>query len=282
MIDYKKLHNFLTKPVQKNGGLFVTVKRFYTDVNGTVIDKNDPMVPALAKTYFPFWMFGQYDAWGGYRIGNQIFKPDLNAPYVGTFIVGKDVPFLFATGLNDIKDRLLIGDVVHIYTDNISAPTVYIWVVQSCGAVSLASVYSNASASEHEKIRIKAINFFAFTNNSPNFQFARPIHLTKIDVVGSYVDDSFDALSYDQTFNKQHGFVTVPISLEVDQYHMLTSAIAFEIDVLNFSFIIKKNTVPTYGLDQKKMDETSGDFSQKSEGKTPMTNLYNKYQDATV
>jgi hypothetical protein len=279
MIDYKKLHATLTAPVKKLGGLFVNVKRFYTDVNGTVIDKNDPAVPLLCKTFFPFWMFGQFDAWGGYKIGNRIIAPDLNTPYVGTFIVGKDIPFLFATGLNDISDRLLIGDIVHIYTDNLNAPSVYVWIVQNCGAVSLASVYANSNASEREKIKIERCNFFAYINGSPNFQFAKAVHLTKIDVVGSYTDDSFDPLGYDQVDNKQDNFVVLPINFEVDQYKLVSSAIAFEVDALQFSFIIKKNTIPTFGLDHGSMNTNKGNFSGKdANGKPlPMTTLFDKY-----
>jgi hypothetical protein len=284
MINYKKLHSFLTAPVKKNAGLFVNVKRFYTDVNGTVIDKNDPVVPLTLKVNYPFWMFGQFDAWGGYKIGNQVVAPDITTPYVGTFVVGKDIPFLFATGLNDIADRLMIGDIVHIFTDNLNAPSIYVWIIQNCGSASLASIYANANASEREKIKIESCNFFAYTNGSPNFQFARAIHLTKIDVVGAYTDDSFDPLSYDQVNNKQGNFVVIPVNFTVDQYHLVSSSIAFEVDSLQFSFIIKKNTIPTFGLDPQLMNANKGNFSGKdgNGNPIPMTTLFDKYKDVTI
>ena len=246
------LNSIMAKPLQKNAGLYITVKRYFTDINGTVIDKNSAGVPASCKTYYPFWMFGQFDRAGGYRVGNQVTPRDKATPYVGTFVYGLDMPFLFATGLNNLKNNLLTGDIIHIFTDSLDVPSIYIYIVQSCPASSLASIYSNAIASEKEKIEIYGLNYFSVTIaggiTTPNFQFATNINLTKMDVLGAYKNTPYDPLSYDQTNYYQYNFIVLPIRFTVDQYQEISSSIPFQTDSILFSFLLKKNAKALYEL----------------------------------
>lgn len=237
-----KLFDMLSVPLQRNAGFYVNITRYYTDVNGTVI--NAAALPAGAsalKNRFPFWMFGEFDRWGGYQIGNQVAPPDKGIFYVGSFIVGFGAPFLFATGLNTVQRNLTIGDVVHIFTDNIDAPSAYAWIVQSCPSVALGSVYGNATASEKQKIRITGANYFAYTNGQVNLQFIQRINLTRIDVVGAYSNQPTDPLGSKQVKQFQD-FVYYPIKFTVDQYSLISGYLDFTVDSIQFSFMIKKNT----------------------------------------
>lgn len=239
-VDELKLFDELKKPLQKKAALFVTITRFFTDVNGTIVNK--AVVPLSLQTKYPFWMFGQFDKDGGYRIGNTIAPPDIATPYVGTFVPGTGMPFLFATGLNNIKDRFLIGDIVHVFTDNINAPSYYVFIIQQCGASALSSVYGNAKQAESQKLNIEGANYFAFTNTDENLQFVQNLNYTVIDPTGAtYHNYPQNPLGSQQVDNKQN-FIYFPLKFQVDQYKLVSSYIDFSLDKIQFSFKIFKNT----------------------------------------
>jgi len=239
-VDTLSLLEELKKPLQKRGALWVTIKRFYTDVNGTIVDKST--VPVSLQKGFPFWMFGQFDKAGGYRVGNAVLPPDLATPYLCSFVVGVDTPFLFATGLNNVNNQFLLGDIVHVFTDSIQTPNFYIFIQQSCPGGSVASVYDNARQAEPQKLNIEGANYFAFTGADQNLQFAENLNYTVIDPDGTgYKNYPKNPLASQQVFNKQN-FIFFPINFQVDQYQQLSSTINFLIDTINFHFIIYKNT----------------------------------------
>ncbi len=242
----KELHQIMAKPLQRNAGLQITINRFHTDINGTIISKTDPVVTGAGMNVeFPIWMFGQFDRNGGYRVGNQVTPPTKlstglgDVQYLGTFIQGLDLPFLFATGLNNIKAKMNLGDIAHVFTDSLDIPSVYAFVIQAGKSASLASIMSNAIASEHEKIYVKGLNYF-FASEA-NIQYIRNMNVTRIDHVGAYENTPTNILGSIQTFDKQ-AFVYFPIQFKVDQYNLLSTYIPLEIDNLQFSFIINKNT----------------------------------------
>lgn len=242
-----ELHKLMDKPLQRNAGLQITINRFFTDINGTVILKTDPAVIAAGlDVQMPVWMFGQFDRNGGYRIGNQVTPPAVkstnngNVQYLGTFIYGLDMPFLFATGLNTIKNQMSIGDIAHIFTDSLDAPSVYCWVIQSGKSASLASIMANAIASEKEKINVKGLNYFF--NDDSNIQYIKNMNVTRIHHDGSYFNIPQNILGSIQIFDKQ-SFAYVPIQFVVDQYNLVSTYIAIELNSIQFSFIINKNTL---------------------------------------
>jgi hypothetical protein len=231
----------VTKPLQKNTGLTVIVKRFFTDVNGTIVAKS--LVPLSMQVDYPFWMFGQFDKSGGYKIGNVIAPPNINTPYLGSFVIGLDMPYLFGTGLNTIQRQTTIGDVVHVFTDNIDAPNYYAFIVQTSESASISSIYFNAIEAEKNKIHINGINMFVYSNGQPSLQFAKNVNLTRIDSLGAYVNHPETFLAFDQVDNKQAYFITVPLKMAVDQYNLVSSYIDFSADQIQFAFKILKNTL---------------------------------------
>jgi hypothetical protein len=242
----KELNAIMAKPLQRNAGLQIGINRFFTDINGTIISKTDPSVIAAGMDIeFPIWMFGQFDRDGGYRVGNQITPPlKLStgtglAQYLGTFIAGLDLPFLFATGINTVRHTMALGDIAHVFTDSLDIPTVYCFIIQSGKSAALASIMGNAIASENEKIYVKGLNYF-FASEA-NLQFIRNMNVTRIDHVGSFENFPTNILGSVQVFDKQ-AFAYFPIKFTVDQYNLLSTYIPIEIDTLQFSFIINKNT----------------------------------------
>ena len=81
-----KLLAHMKSPVTKNAAFYIEVNRYFTDVDGKVIDKNT--VPIALQTDYPFWMFGEFDRQGGYKQGNQVSPPNLNTPFLGAFTKG--------------------------------------------------------------------------------------------------------------------------------------------------------------------------------------------------
>lgn len=233
---------FMGTPMKQKSGLFIEISRYFTDVQGKIVNKSS--VPLALQVEYPIWMFGQFDKMGGYHVGNKITPPVKGTSYLGTFVGGLDMPFLFATGLNEIQDKISIGDLVHVFTDDLNAPTWYVFMIQTCRSASVASVYANAIASEQQKIDIRGVNYFSYTNGNPNLQFTHSMNLTRIDVVGGYVNEPFPPSAYEQVDNKQGYFITIPIKFVVDQYNLLSTYMDFEVDVVNFSLLINKNTNP--------------------------------------
>jgi len=238
-----QLHKYMQKPLQKNAGLFVHVKRLFSDVNGALLLKTDPSIPPALLTNYPFWMFGEFDRLGGYRVGNQINPPLPGTFYVTSFVNGVDTPFLFGTGLNTVQNFINVGDVVHIFTDNLNAPSTYVWIIQHCDSASLGSVYANATAPENQKIDIEGINYFAYTAGDPVKQFSQNINLTRMDVLGTYVNQPFPPTGFYQIDDKQAYFIRIPLKTQVDQYNLISSYIDFTIDDVQLSLLLKKNTI---------------------------------------
>lgn len=247
-----ELNKLMRIPLQRNAGLQITINRFFTDINGTIISKTNAAVIASGmNVQYPIWMFGQFDRNGGYRIGNQVTPPSKKSlgigdvKYLGTFINGLDMPFLFATGLNTIKNQMNLGDIAHVFTDSLDAPSIYCWIIQSGKSASLASIMANAIASEYEKIYVKGLNYFF--NSDANIQYIKNMNVTRVDHVGSYTNIPTNILGSIQVFDKQ-SFAYFPLSFCVDQYNLVSTYLAIEVDSLQFSFIIKKNVKKSIGF----------------------------------
>ena len=236
------LHKLMSVPLKRNMGLMIHIHRYFTDVNGILLDKST--VPSSLQVDYPFWLFGEFDRAGGYRIGNQINPPIVGTSYVCSFTQGINVPFLFATGANQVKNKINTGDVVHIFTDNLDAPNYYIWVVLSTDVSALGSIYTNATAPEKQKIDISGINFFAYMDGGLSVpQYAKNLNLTRMDVLGSYRNVPYPPTSNYQVNDYQEYFIQVPLKCLVDQYNMISSYIDFNADNIALSLFVNKNTL---------------------------------------
>src|SRR5712672_3291926 len=74
------------KQGQRRYTFAVNVKRFYTNVDGSLVAK--AAVPAALKLKFPVFMLGDFDRQGGYRIGLQAVPPFPGAFYLLSFVNG--------------------------------------------------------------------------------------------------------------------------------------------------------------------------------------------------
>jgi hypothetical protein len=225
----------LTTPEVKAATLSINVKRFFTDVDGVVIDK--AAAPAALQVSYPVYMLGNFDFAGGFKQANNLVPPINGAFYVGTFIMGSGIPFHSFNVVNTINSRLLLGDIVHIFTDNVLAPNYFVYIVQSANTVSLAAVISNTE-SARTKIEVSSFNYF--TDNLD--QWNEAVTFITFDVLGQYTVDSIQPLQYRNPYTpaNQGNFIEVLIGFPMTQFLCMAFYFAYETDVLKINFKITK------------------------------------------
>lgn len=219
--------------------LNIDVARYYTGVDGELLDKHSPLVPSVLKSKFPVFLFGEFDRQGGYRIGIQ--NSNFGGRYLMSFTNGVSLPFLSFTGFNAIKDKVNIGDIVHVFTDNLDAPQAFVWIVQTYQYGSLASVLANTKTTQKDfnknPINIVGLNYFADFFR----QFNNTIDIVTIDNLGIFQLNQINPLSFFNTKDQdQRDFIFIPFSFVLTQYLGLYVDMSFEANSLSFQFILKQ------------------------------------------
>lgn len=209
----------------------INISRFYTDVDGTVIDKST--VPANLQVSYPFYLFGTFDKNGAYKIGNKIVPPLGAAKYMYSKVVRSQYDFLEFTGLNNVKINFNIGDMVFLYTDDLNAPTYFIWILISCPFQSYASVINNLS------------NKFLLTDeifyHSDSFEnFNESIFEVLNSPVGTYKVNTLQPLVFaSPSYAKSDIFIKIDRLMKLTQYIGWYSYMQYGTDSLSFNFRLK-------------------------------------------
>lgn len=216
----------------------VQVRRFYTDVDGAIVDK--VTVPAALQTKYPIFLFAQFDRNGGYKRSLQVAPPMPGTHYLMTYTQGITSPFLSFTGFNTIKSMLKTGDVVYIYTDNIENPNYFIWIVLSCDTVSLASIVSNVESTQQDErvgaLFLKEFNYYVDVRS----QFDEAIFFTKFDNIGNYRTDSINPSMNLNPHVEQVGLLTIAAPFKLDQYIGIALYMQYASDSIGFDFQVIK------------------------------------------
>lgn len=221
----------------------VNIARYYTDVNGTIIDK--ALVPASLKVSYPVMLFGNFDRNGGWKKSFQRVPTVPGTFFLMTFTSGINQPFLAFTGANNIKGKIGLGDIVNIFTDDLENPTWFIWFIISSNTVSLASVISNTESMMDDK-RIGVLNLFEINYYMPGThavtleQFSQPLNFLNFDNVGNFRGDDIQPSMFLNPFVQQKGFLTISTPFQIDQYKALVFYMVFNVDSLQMDFIVKK------------------------------------------
>lgn len=218
----------------------VIVRRYYTTVDGTILDKNDVSIPAGLKVAFPVYVFSQFDRNGGFKKSLQVRPPQGISKYYMSFVQGINSMFLSFTGFNDMMAIVQPGDVVEIFTDNLQSPNFFVWIVMSCESVSLASITANTESMQPGgqlgSLYLKEFNYSTDNEN----QFNQPIFYVKYDTIGNY---TYDQLNPNQQLTpnvQQPGFLRIPAGYKLDQYIGVNFFMNFEANFLQMDFIVNK------------------------------------------
>lgn len=223
------------KPSSIFDGFPILVRRYFSDVDGTEIAKG--AAPAAMQASYPVYMFGNFDMNGGFRIGNGQCPAPAGTFYVLTFIYGIGQTFLpFNGGLNTVKNKLLIGDVIHIFADSLDLPTTFVWIVQSNPNSPLGSVIRNLETVTGI-LPVEKFQYFA----DSNAQYGEAFRFDKSNRVGDFREDQHNPNVFKSPdFTNQNNFIDVRLKFKLDQYLGINFYFQFATNVINFNFLINK------------------------------------------
>lgn len=214
------------------GTIPIKVRRYFTDVDGVVIAKG--AAPASLQVDYPVYVLGEFDRQGGYKIG-QLSRPPMRGTYfLFAYVKGKYVdPIIDFSGSNTVNNYISPGDVVQVYTNNLSAPSYFVYIVQSIQYAGLASVLSDTRNGDIE------VDSFSFYSDNNDEQFAKQLILTRGKVIGTYIDDQINPLLFKTPANYQNGFIDILVAFNMSQYLGINFYMAFATDAISMNFKIK-------------------------------------------
>lgn len=232
----------MTNPVRKltSYSIDVNVIRFYTDVDGGVLPKASGLIPATLKTKFPFYMFGAFDIVGGYKIGNNALPSPVGTFYLMSFINGAGNTSYSITGinpLNTIQGLLNLGDIVHVFTDSINAPTCFAWIVQQSN-VPIASVMLNTETDNPNGVfSCKSVRYVS----QVVAQWNEPIQVIQMNDLGDYYSNAIVPAKWRTPTTGLNDAVSIELRFDITQFIEIATNILFASDNLQFSFIVESN-----------------------------------------
>lgn len=242
--DEEKLKSIMLEPPFRDDQLPIIVKRFFTDVNGTIVDK--ATVPAALQVDYPVYIFGEFDRQGAYLLADKNNPPLPGTFFLSTMVVGGagSLPqSIIYTGVADILGQLKPGDIVNIYTDNVQAPTYFIWIVLHCPNKSLASIMANMPNLPPDEnygyIRSKSFRFYCSNAEQWNVN----IQYIRYNFMGLVKSDNLDPSIYQLPKLPVLDMVEVKWKSPITQYIGLNTYILFATDsfTLNFNIQTRKN-----------------------------------------
>lgn len=221
----------------------MAVTRYFTDVNGTIVDK--ATVPNKLKVSYPVMFFGQFDRNGGWKKSLQRVPTMPGTFFLMTYTAGINQPFLSFTGANNIKGQIGLGDIVNVFTDDLENPNFFIWLVISSNTVSLSSIVYNTESTQADgrigALFLKEINYFiAGSVQDTRAQFDQSLNFLNFDNVGNFRGDTIQPSIFLNPFVFQKGFLTISTPFKIDQYKAMIFYMIFNIDSLQMDFIVKK------------------------------------------
>lgn len=235
----KELFRDLNRPVLKHSTLPIEVKRFYTDVDGVIINKG--AAPVSLQVDFPVYLFGEFDRLGSYYISQRIQPPNNATKFLMSFVWGQGAnPFFFGfSGLSDIQSQINLGDLVNVYTDNIIAPNYFIFIVVSSTGRSMASVQQNTVTTQRDGKYgfLDAHKVQYFTNNPVQWQQNFRVFTT--DNLGVPQVNNINPYIFRNAYIENDRFIELYWKYPLNQYTGICFNYLFSTDEITLNFIFK-------------------------------------------
>lgn len=249
MTTITKQNVALVKEVKKDKlftdhSIFMRVKRVYTDVLGNVVDKS--LVPAALQVSYPVYLFGEFDRMGGYKQALSFVPPVAGTYYVTSGVIGvgfSPASIIGFTGFNSgINSNLTIGDIVHVFTDNLLAPNYFVWIIQNAAKHAIGSIIGNSKTTQADNRfnRLWVENVHYTTSNQNLEQWKEVIHETRVDNLGLPKDDSFSPMIYRTPMTFLNNILVLGLKFFVDQFIGYNTYIQFATEEIQFIFKLKK------------------------------------------
>lgn len=234
--------NFSTQqrePLLKYHTIPVIVKRFFTDVDGVIQDKNT--ITDNLKTDYPFFVFGDFDRQGGYNTGLKVM-PTLAGQYMMTFVEGNGVTSQTITGFNgfnNVRSQIKVGDIVHVYTDSLTAPQYFIWIILSSVNGSIASMVGNSETHQRDGVlgKLYMDHFQYFTDNA-DAQWNKAINFVRSTNIASFSNNPVQPYIFKTPYTEQDGFIRIGCHFNLDQYQSIGTYFLFATEEIQFIFMI--------------------------------------------
>lgn len=225
----KLLYAKLNTPLRRKRAVGIKILRLYTDVDGVIINKLS--VPSDLQKEFPVYMFGEKDRQGAYRIMRSLM-PELTGYYfLCTFVYGLTNPFFFGfSGLSDIQNYLKSGDVVTIYTDNLTAPNYFIWIIQTSDDLAVSSFIKQEHA-----VKVNSVQYF--TDNP--LQWYNPFFVYVSDELGNFKQNTFDASVFIWPKQSQTKFIEMKWNFILSGNYGFGFYIKFETNEITLNFKVE-------------------------------------------
>ncbi len=227
-------------PLLKTHSIPITIKRYFTDVDGAIVNK--AVVPATIQKPYPFWTFGLWDQRGGYATGLKVLPPYPNTYYLMSYVEGAGMTsqrIVGFTGLNTVYTRIKTGDIVHVFTDDLQAPTYFIWIVQSCRNGSLASILANTDEQDDLQIGPMDVPFFQYYTDNPVGQWMEAIRFTRSNNIAAFKDDQVMPYIFKSPNTEQDGFIRIECMFGVNQYQTIGTYFLFATEEIQMNYTIK-------------------------------------------
>lgn len=235
--------------LQRRHSLPVIVTRYFTDVNGTILAKNDAgLVAAGMATDYPLFLLGEFDREGGYKIGLSSLTPkqvpgSAVTPIIyTTFVNGVTgtsnnivTPF---SPFNTIQAQLKQGDMCAVYVDSLAC-NYFCWIVQTNNYGALSSILSNLKSSQNDR-RLGPLFCYEINWYAPETQWDQALHFIQADNLGTWADNQIQPYMFKTPFNVQQGFITVSTDFTIDQYMEIGTMFEIATDQMSFNFNIEK------------------------------------------
>ena len=217
----------------------ITVRRFFTNVDGVVLPKTSGLIPNNLKTDYPVYFFMEYDREGGYKILSRVNPVLGGAEYLFSYVDGVNVPFLQFTGLQTIHRQIKTGDIVLVYVDDSQNPNFYIWIVLSTDTFSIASLVGNSIARLNNRnqglVYIDSIGYLS----DNTFQYEEGIDFVKTNILGEYTSDNVSPNIAKHPNVALPDKVTLPVNWWLNQYTGMATKMLFETDEIALTMNLK-------------------------------------------
>lgn len=232
------LRDTLRRPVIGSNNLNINIARYYTDVDGVVIDKS--AAPAALQIKLPVYLLGNFDRVGGFNIAQKALPTPSGAVFLMTYLHGYGEPFLWNSGLNTIAASLKFGDVVTVFTDSLDTPTGFVFMVQTVQYGALGSIISNTQTIQDDGqvglMHVRSVSMQASTDE----QFSQAFSIVKYDNLGTFQSKNLNPGDYKGPLHKLNDFVEIPLSLTLTQYNGVNFYFVYACDYINFNFRIAR------------------------------------------
>lgn len=209
--------------------LSISVQKFYTDVDGNILDKNT--LPSDLKITLPVWLMGRFDYSGHYSLSRRL-TPFLNDSWkFFNMYVSTSYDFLIFSGANQIRSRIRPGDLIFVYSDDVINPNFYSFIIISGEINPYSSIINDLDGS------INCLMFkYDSIQNTLNYQ--EEIEYITFDKIGNTKRQSIQPDTFLPPSNKNTDVIDIEISILFTKYFSLNTYLLFNTDKISFTFLL--------------------------------------------